>query len=56
LKDNKETASIPVIILTNLPEEASADKARSLGAKGYLVKAEFEPEKLANKVTELLAE
>lgn len=56
LKDNKETASIPVIILTNLPEEASADKARSLGAKDYFVKAEFEPEKLANKVTELLAE
>ena len=56
LKNGKETSQIPVIMLTNLPEEASADKARSLGAKDYFVKAEFEPEKLAEKVEELLAE
>lgn len=56
LKENKETSSIPVIMLTNLPQEASADKARSLGAKDYFVKAEFEPEKLANKVNKLLSE
>lgn len=54
LKDNKETSSIPVMMLTNLPEEASADKARSLGAKEYFVKAQFEPEKLASKVNEVL--
>lgn len=56
LKESKETASIPVIILTNLPEEASADKARALGAKDYFVKAQFEPEKLAEKVKEMLSE
>jgi PleD family two-component response regulator len=42
------------MMLTNLPEEASADKARSLGAKEYFVKAQFEPEKLASKVSEVL--
>jgi len=54
LKNDKETYHIPVIILTNLPKEASADKARELGAAGYYVKAEFEPQKLAKTVNELL--
>lgn len=54
LKGNQETSSIPVLILTNLPKEASADKASALGAEGYFVKAEFEPEKLANEVDKLL--
>lgn len=54
LKNNQETSSIPVIMLTNLPKEASADKASALGADGYFVKAEFEPEKLADEVNKLL--
>lgn len=56
LKNNQDTSSIPVIILTNLPKEASADKARELGAVGYFVKAEFEPEKLARAVNDLLSQ
>ncbi len=54
LKNDKDTCHIPVIILTNLPKEASEDKARELGAKAYYVKAEFEPEKLATTVNEAL--
>lgn len=50
LRADKETESIPIMMLTNLPQEASADKARTLGAQGYFVKAEFEPEKLAKEV------
>lgn len=56
LKDSPDTSSIPILILTNLPEESSADKAKSLGADGYYVKAEFEPEKLAEEVNKLLKE
>lgn len=56
LKNEKDTASIPVMILSNLPKEASADKAKELGAVGYFVKAEFEPEKLASTVNRLLRE
>lgn len=55
LKANKETADIPVIMLTNLPEEASADKAKASGASEYFVKAEFEPEKLLSHINELLS-
>ena len=56
LKNNQETSSIPVIMLTNLPQEASADKAKSLGAINYFVKAEFEPQKLATEIGKLLRE
>jgi len=56
LRSNKDTDDIPVIILTNLPEDASADKAKQLGAKGYFVKAEYEPEKLARAIQQMLNE
>ena len=54
LKEDENTKGIPVIVLTNLPEEASAEKAKSLGASGYLVKAEYDPTTLVKKVEEML--
>lgn len=54
LKENKATTEIPVILLTNLPEEASADKAKSLGAEDYFVKVDYEPEKLAEATKKIL--
>ena len=56
LKNTKETKEIPVIILTNLPKEASAEKAKSLGAIDYFVKAEHDPEKVAEITKEVLGE
>jgi DNA-binding response OmpR family regulator len=43
LKADPDVKNIPVFLLTNLPAESSEDKARELGAAGYLVKAEYEP-------------
>lgn len=54
LKQDRETCDIPVILLTNLPEEASASKAKALGAIGYFVKAEYEPEKVAEETKKIL--
>jgi len=54
LKNDRDTSGIPVIILTNLPEEASADKAKALGAVAYYVKAQYDPEKLAEIVNKTL--
>jgi CheY-like chemotaxis protein len=56
LKENKETKHIPVIILTNLPEDASADKATSLGANDYFVKVENEPEELLQKTEKIFSD
>lgn len=43
LKADPDTRNIPVFLLTNLPAECSGEKAKELGAAGYLVKAEYEP-------------
>lgn len=43
IKNDPEIKNTPVFLLTNLPQESSGDKAKTLGASGYLVKAEYEP-------------
>lgn len=50
LKADPEIKSIPVFLLTNLPAESSGDKAKSLGAAGYLVKAQYEPKMILDIV------
>ena len=54
LKSDDDTKGIPIIVLTNLPKEASAQKAKALGASGYYVKAEYEPITLAKEIEDLL--
>lgn len=54
LKTSKETADIPVVLLTNLPQEAAAEKAHSLGATDYFVKVETEPAELLQKTQKIL--
>lgn len=46
LKSDPMTATIPVYILTNVPEETVGGKKDTLGAAGYLFKAETEPQVL----------
>lgn len=50
LKTDPDLKNIPVYLLTNLPEECSGDKAKELGACGYLVKAENEPKMIADVI------
>jgi len=54
LKSDPGTKIIPIYLLTNLPENASGQKPQELGVAGYLVKAEVEPGKLVEIVTEAL--
>ncbi len=56
LKDDPKTKSIPVYLLTNIPEELNKAKAAELGAAGYLFKAETEPRALAQLVHSLEAD
>lgn len=46
LKSSPGTASIPVYILTNVPQETVDREKDNLGAAGYLFKAETEPQAL----------
>ncbi len=54
IKHNPTTTNIPVIALTNLAQKEEAQKALSLGAKEYLVKAMFTPEEVVDKVKQYL--
>ena len=54
IKSNEELKHIPVIILTNSSTQESVDKARSLGAADYLIKAHFLPSEVVAKVTACL--
>jgi len=54
LKSDKETANIPVFLLTNLPQESGGEKGKELGAAGYLVKADYEPAVLAGMLKEVI--
>ena len=52
IKKDPDINKIPVFLLTNLPQESSGSKAKELGAYGYLVKAEYEPKMVVDKIKE----
>jgi DNA-binding response OmpR family regulator len=54
LKGDKTTAHIPVIVLTNLEGSADVEKALSLGATTYLVKANYELDEVVKKIKETI--
>ncbi len=54
LKKDQSTKEIPVIILTNLEEGSDVERALSLGATTYLVKANYELEEVVKKIKETL--
>jgi DNA-binding response OmpR family regulator len=54
LKRNKETAAIPVVILSNLEQEYEMSMAEALGAVRYLVKSDVTPKEVVKVVEEIL--
>ncbi|MDD5930472.1 MAG: response regulator [Spirochaetales bacterium] len=54
MRHKEELKNIPVIMVSSVFEDDTFDKAKNLGAQGYIVKSEFERESLAAKVKELL--
>ncbi len=54
LKKDDATKNIPIIVLTNLEGSADVEKAISLGAKNYLVKANYELSEIVEKIKETL--
>ena len=56
LKKDPETKEIPVIVLTNLEGLNDVEKAIELGAKTYLVKAQYGLEEVIEKVKKTIGE
>ena len=50
LKDNPEMKKGPVLILTNLNSEHIIQESFKLGADGYLIKSEVNPDKVVEEV------
>lgn len=50
LKADEKTLGIPVVILSNSAAEANIQKAKSLGAAGYIVKASISLRELGDRI------
>ena len=53
MKKDPELKDIPVIFLTNMYEKADEEKGISLGAVSYLVKSQYIPSEIVDKVKEI---
>lgn len=54
LKADGNTKEIPVVLLTNLGQDGDVKKGLELGAVDYLIKANFTPSQVVDKVKSLL--
>ncbi len=55
IKSDSETKDIPVLILSNLGQEDHIQKGMQLGAVGYIVKSQYTPSKVVDKIKEILS-
>lgn len=53
-KKDPEIASIPVVVFTNYDGLDTEKKAKKLGVKGYLIKADFTPQQFVSKIKNYL--
>ena len=56
IKEDENLKDIPVIVLTNLEGMGDVEKAMSLGATTYLVKANYELDDVVTKIKKTLKE
>jgi DNA-binding response OmpR family regulator len=54
MKNDPALASIPVIVLSNLGQQADQDRALSLGAREFLVKVDYPIQEVVDKVKQYL--
>lgn len=47
---NEELKKIPVIVISNSGQPVELDRAKRLGAKDWLIKTEFDPQEVLEKV------
>ena len=50
MNENEELKKIPIIIISNSGQPVELDRAKRLGAKDWLVKTEFDPQEVIDKV------
>ena len=50
MQKDRELKKIPVIIISNSGQPVEIDKAQTLGAKDWLIKTEFDPQEVIDKI------
>jgi len=55
IKSNPDLNSIPVLVITNMSGREDVERANSLGAAGYLIKAHTLPKDVVRKIQSILA-
>ena len=55
LKEKKHFKDIPVLIISNLGEPGDITKGRKAGAVDYIIKADYSPQQIADKVANVLS-
>jgi DNA-binding response OmpR family regulator len=53
IKENEKAKEIPVILLTNLGQKEDIERGLKLGAVDYLIKAQFTPQEVVEKVKQV---
>lgn len=56
IKKKDSTKKIPVLLLTNLANEAVIKEGFSLGANGYLIKADYTPQQIIEEIKKFFKE
>lgn len=54
IKLDKTLKNSPIYVWSNLTQKAEMDKAKKLGADGYVIKSDYTPAQLVEKVQEIL--
>jgi len=54
IKGDEKTKNIPVILLTNLGQKEDIERGLKLGAVDYLIKAQFTPQEVVDKVKKVI--
>ena len=54
IKDDPGTASIPVLILSNLGQKEEVEKGFDFGAVRYFIKAEYTPKEVVEEIKKIL--
>lgn len=55
VKADDTTKNIPVLVMSNLGQEDHVEKGMKLGAIGYVVKSQYTPSKVVEKIKSVLA-
>ncbi|OGZ17623.1 MAG: hypothetical protein A2Z78_00515 [Candidatus Nealsonbacteria bacterium RBG_13_36_15] len=54
MNEDKELKKIPIIIISNSGQPVELDRAKNLGARDWLIKTEFNPQEVIDKIIKLI--